>query len=95
MANTIDTRQRELEINMAEIKTELKYMKKGQDEISQKLDKFIDTADEKFATKAVEEKVKTVECQQKKINQLMAKMYGGALVLWIVVQLLLKFFFNV
>ena len=47
-----------LRLNMAEIQTDMKYTKEKVNSIECKLDKFIDSADIKYAGKNIEETVK-------------------------------------
>jgi len=67
-----------LRLNMAEIQTDLKYTKEKVNTIEDKLDKFIDSADTKYAGKNIEETVKENSLKISKMNLIFAKYIGYA-----------------
>jgi leucyl-tRNA synthetase len=68
----------ELRLNMAEIKTDMKYTKEKVNSIESKLDKFIECADNKYAGKDIEQTVKEHSKKINKMNLTMAKYVGYA-----------------
>jgi uncharacterized coiled-coil protein SlyX len=68
----------ELRLNMAEIKTDMKYTKEKVNSIESKLDKFIECADNKYAGKDIEQTVKEHSKKIDKMNITMAKYVGYA-----------------
>jgi uncharacterized coiled-coil protein SlyX len=68
----------ELRLNMAEIKTDMKYTKEKVNSIESKLDKFIECADNKYAGKDIEQTVKEHSLKIDKMNITMAKYVGYA-----------------
>jgi hypothetical protein len=68
----------ELRLNMAEIKTDMKYTKEKVNSIESKLDKFIECADNKYAGKDIELTVKEHSKKIDKMNITMAKYVGYA-----------------
>jgi len=92
MTEDLPSRQREIEINMAEIKTELRYIKKDINKVSIKIDDFIDCAEQKFASKSTESKLKAVQIELDTIKIKSAKLYGAALVIWFILQIAMKYF---
>jgi leucyl-tRNA synthetase len=83
----------ELRLNMAEIKTDMKYTKEKVNSIESKLDKFIECADNKYAGKDIEQTVKEHSKKINKMNLTMAKYVGYASgIVAIVVFIINKFF---
>ncbi len=85
------------------IETTLKYIEQKQDkqeetnnkqheQIINKLNEFIDTAPSKFAEKKVEDRIKVLEDKDKKNDIFIAKIVGGAMVAFFLVNMALKYF---
>lgn len=76
---------------MTRVETDIKYIKESVSETNKKLDKFIDSADSKYAEKDVENRVLAVESEVKGINVTLAKYIGGVAVIFFILQLVLNY----
>lgn len=84
---SIDQRQTEAEICMAEIKKDVTFIKEEITDLKTAMKEFINNAPHKFAEKSIEEKVKD---HDKKINEITLKIAyiaGAAIVVWTFVSL--------
>lgn len=76
----------------------IETLTKGQERIEGKMDKFIETADTKYAHKCVEEELtlhkKDTDKRIDKINITLAKYGGGAVVAMFLIQLAFKIWGN-
>jgi len=90
MAKSIAQRQNESEITMAEIKKDISFIKEEITEIKDVVKDFIAEAPCKFANKETEIKVRELEKSVDGIINKMAFVSGGAIVVFFLIQLLLK-----
>lgn len=83
-------RQIDGEICMAEMKKDINFIKEEMTELKETMKEFIQSAPSKFADKKTEERVIALEKDSLAGKIWMAYIAGGAVVLWFIIQALLK-----
>lgn len=93
-----DKRLGEVEVSMAEVKKDIAYIKTSVSKMEIKLDAFIDAANDKFVNKEDHEKtdknfindINILKSDVRSMQLNWAKATGVILVIWFVIQLVLK-----
>lgn len=88
----VDTKMARLETKMDYVAESLEENKQQHKEIMETLNKFVESAPSKFASKTTEDRVKALEIENNSIKIWIGGIAAGAIVIFYVIDLALNYF---